>query len=140
MRQIEPGVFVGGQIEPANLPALAVAGVRTIVNNRPDHEERGQPTSDEIGVAAGAAGLIYAHIPIAGGFSVDAVARAREALRTGSTLLFCKSGMRSAALWALARAAEGAAPDMLIDAAAAAGQDIRMMRPLLVQAGLPGTG
>ena len=56
------------QIVAEDLQAVAAQGVRLLVNNRPDGEEPGQPSSAEIEAAARAAGLDYHHIPVAGGF------------------------------------------------------------------------
>jgi uncharacterized protein (TIGR01244 family) len=42
--------------------------------------------------------------------------------------MFCRSGTRSAMLWALARAAEGDAPDLLATVAASAGYDLSPIR------------
>jgi len=135
MRQIEPGIWIAGQIRAEHMPDLAAAGIATLVNNRPDHEEPGQPAAVELRAAALAAGIAYVDAPIAGGIgpeAIDALARARAA---GPVLAFCKSGMRSAAAWAVLRASEGADPDTLIAAARAAGQELGGLRGLLVQAG-----
>ena len=124
MKRLEDDVFVAGQIRPEEIGAIAAARVRTIVNNRPDNEEPGQPTSAQIEAAARVAGLHYRHIPVAGGFSQEQVAAMAEALETGPALAFCKSGTRSTYLWALARASRGAGADELADAAAQAGYDL----------------
>jgi uncharacterized protein (TIGR01244 family) len=124
--------LVSGQIEPSDLLRIAAAGVGTIVNNRPDGEEPGQPSSQEMEVAAKAAGLRYRHIPVAGGFSQAQVEAMAEALQgEGDVLAFCRSGTRSTFLWALARSREGAPADELAAAAMAAGYDLRPIRPLL---------
>ena len=125
-------MVVAGQIMPADMEALAASGVTTIVNNRPDGEESGQPTGAEIEAAARAAGLDYLHIPVAGGFStegVDAMERATEG--PGGVLAFCKSGTRSAFLWALARAQAGDDPQELDAKANAAGYDLGPVRRFL---------
>lgn len=125
-RQLVPGVLVSGQIRPDDLAGAASLGVRRIVNNRPDHEEPGQPTSAEIEAAAHAAGLDYVHAP-ARGLPDDAVVTAvGAALEDGApVLLFCKSGMRSAAAWALASSRSGAlSRDEILTAAAAAGYSL----------------
>ena len=122
--------FVAGQIAPDDLPAIAAAGVKTVVNNRPDHEEPGQPSGDEIKAAAEAAGLAYRHVPVAGGLSADQVAAVAGLL--GETedkiLLFCRTGTRSTYLWALAEASRGGDPETLIAHAAAAGYDLSSLR------------
>ncbi|MEA3014361.1 MAG: hypothetical protein QOD42_2906 [Sphingomonadales bacterium] len=115
------------QLQASDMAAAAARGVTLIVNNRPDGEEPDQPAAAEIETAAAAAGLRYAHIPVAGGFSGDAIAAMGAALAEaeGSALLFCRSGTRSTYLWALARAREGALPEALLGNAARAGYDLR---------------
>ena len=39
---LSPGVSVAGRLDRADIDALAAAGVRTIINNRPDGEDPGQ--------------------------------------------------------------------------------------------------
>ncbi len=118
-------MWVAGQIAPEDMAILAAEGVTGIVNNRPDGEEPGQPTSAAIEAAASAAGLAYAHIPVAGGMSSDQVEAMAEALEPpGRVLAFCRSGTRSVFLWALARARLGDDPQELVAKAAAAGYDL----------------
>ncbi|MFN3388162.1 MAG: TIGR01244 family sulfur transferase [Allosphingosinicella sp.] len=131
MKQLDSNTRVSPQIRPADLPGLAAAGVVTVVNNRPDGEEPGQPTSAEIEAAAQAAGLNYRYIPIAGGFSQAEVEAMAEALEAGPVLAFCKSGTRSTFLWALAEAQRGADPEALAAKAAAAGYDLTPIRRYL---------
>ena len=106
-------------------PDLAAATSTLIVNNRPDDEETGQPAGAEIEAAARAAGLDYVHIPIGDGFSDAKIAAMVGALANarGTVLLYCKSGTRSAFLWALARARQGADAEELVSLAAPAGYD-----------------
>jgi uncharacterized protein (TIGR01244 family) len=133
MTPLDDKVLVAGQIGVDAIPALAAYGVTMIVNNRPDFEEPGQPPSAEIEAGARAAGLDYRHIPVAGGLSpdkVEAMAAAIEACE-GKVLAYCKSGTRSAWLWALAEAGRGANAEELIGKAAAAGYDIEPLRPYL---------
>jgi uncharacterized protein (TIGR01244 family) len=126
-------VFVAGQIRPEEIAGLAGCGVTLIVNNRPDDEEPGQPTGAEIEAAARAAGVDYAHIPIADTFSNEKVAALGESLADaqGRVLLFCRSGTRSAYLWALARARQGADVDEMMFRARQAGHDLRPILPWL---------
>jgi uncharacterized protein (TIGR01244 family) len=132
IRQVDDGMMVGGQLYPDRIAGL---GVSLIVNNRPDDEEPGQPTSEEIEAAARAAGIAYRHIPISGGFSQAQVAEMADALSgaDGPTLAFCKSGMRSIYLWALARARLGGDGDDLSAKALAAGYDLSPIRAYLTQ-------
>jgi uncharacterized protein (TIGR01244 family) len=131
MRQLDFRTFVSGQISAADLASLP-EGVVRIINNRPDGEEPGQPSSAEIEAAARGAGLDYRHIPIAGGFSESHVAAMADALAgEGGVLAFCKSGTRSTFLWALAETRRGAEGGDLIAKAAAAGYDLSPIRRLI---------
>jgi uncharacterized protein (TIGR01244 family) len=120
-------VFVSGQIRPEDVAGFADCGVTTIVNNRPDGEEADQPPGAEIEAAARAAGIDYAHIPVAETFAAETVAAMADALANarGNAVVFCKSGTRSAYIWALARAWQGADVDELIFNAQQAGYNLR---------------
>ena len=132
-------VSVAGQLHPAQIAEAAQAGFASVVNNRPDDEEPGQPGGDAIAAAAQAAGLTYIAIPVGhAGMTMTEVAAMADALAdaAGPVLAFCRSGTRSTHLWALAEATRGGDPAALIAAAASAGYDIRMLRGAL--AGLAG--
>lgn len=131
--RLDEHTLVAGQIQPSDIAAAKEAGVTTIINNRPDGEEPGQPSAEAIGAAARDAGLNYFHIPIAGGFSPDQVEAMAEVLEgaEGKILAFCKSGTRSTYLWALARARAGADPEDLVGQAAVVGYDLTPLLPLM---------
>jgi uncharacterized protein (TIGR01244 family) len=134
-RQLDDRTFVAGQIGADDVAEAKALGVTTIVNNRPDGEEPGQPTSAEIEAAARAAGLDYRHIPIAGGFSLDQVEAMAAALdeADGKSLAYCRSGTRSTFLWALARKARGGDGAEIMRQAAAAGYDLSPLEALLMR-------
>lgn len=131
--RLDERVFVSGQLRPEDMAEIAALGVATIVNNRPDGEEPGQPSGDEIADAAEAAGLVYREVPVAGGIDADQIEAMAEVLADaeGKLLLYCRSGMRSAFLWALAQRGSGLSGDEVIARAAAAGYDLRPIRSLL---------
>lgn len=134
IRQIDDHVSVAPQITPAEVQAIANAGFVEIVNNRPDDEEPGQPSGAEIAAAAAEAGLAYRAIPVThAGFSGNQVEAMASALTAagGPVLAYCRSGTRSAHLWALARARMGDEPAVLVAKAAQAGYDIGAIRPML---------
>ncbi len=122
---------VAGQIELADLAALVAQGFRSVINNRPDGEAPEQPASAVLATAAQRAGLHYRHIPVVSGqlqsAQVQAFAEALAAL-PGPVLAFCRSGTRSATLWALQ--SDAGAPAIL-QAALAAGYDLSALRPQL---------
>ena len=78
-------------------------------------------------------GLDYTAIPVSGGVSPDQVDAMRAALDAakGPVLAFCRTGTRSTNLWALAEAKAGGDPEAITAKAAAAGYDIRGLRPML---------
>jgi uncharacterized protein (TIGR01244 family) len=133
LRRIDERTLVAGQIGLDEMEALKTGGIGMIVNNRPDGEEAGQPSSAEMESAARASGIDYRHIPIASGFSADQVEAMSEALADaeGQVLAFCRSGTRSTFLWALARARQGDAAAELMRKAAAAGYDLGPIERLL---------
>lgn len=134
MRRLDDRTLVAvRQVVPADLPAIAAQGVTLIVNNRPDREEPGQPSSAQIEAAARAAGLDYRHIPVAGGFNLDDVLALADALDSsgGTALLCCRTGTRSTFLWALARSEKGEPAAELVARAAAAGYDLAPIAPYL---------
>jgi len=133
-RKIDDSISVAAQISPADVAEAAALGFTTIINNRPDQEEAGQPSGDAIRAAAEAVGLTYVAIPIThAGFSVDQVEAMRSALdqANGPVLAFCRSGTRSTFAWALARGSAGDDADELAAKAAGAGYDISPVKPIL---------
>src|SRR3546814_3223023 len=85
-------------IDPADVVALAASGFRSIVCNRPDGEEAGQPTAAAIAAAAEAHGLRFVHIPVmSGGIDEGDVATMARALADlpAPVLAYCRSGARS---------------------------------------------
>ncbi len=124
---LAPGLRVAGRLDRADIDALARAGVRTIVNNRPDGEDPGQLPAAEAKQLAAGHGIAYHHIPITAATltrsDVDAFAATlRDAAQP--VVAHCRSGTRSALLWALTRMREGADPLALISEAARHGIDI----------------
>lgn len=126
---VAPDFAVAPQVRLEELPQIAAAGYRLLINNRPDGEAADQPSSEQMREAAAAAGLDYVFVPVRAPFTtadVEAMAAALQA-NTGPALAYCRSGTRSITLWALAQALGGAAPDSLIRQARAAGYDLTDM-------------
>ena len=133
-RSLSPDFAVAPQITLDDAAAAAAHGFQAIVNNRPDGEDPASPQGAAIAAAAAELGLAYTAIPVTqAGFSaaqLDAL-DAAVAGADGPVLAYCRSGTRSANLWALARARAGDAPDTLTAAAAEAGYDLGHLRPML---------
>ena len=107
IKQLTPFLSVIGQVQPADMAAVASSGFPTVINNRPDNEGEGQPTNAEIAAAAQALGLQYHYLPvIAGQISDQNVSDFGQLLAQvkGPVLAFCRTGTRSSSLWALSEA------------------------------------
>lgn len=123
---------VAAQIHPEDLEALAET-FGTIINNRPDGEEAGQPSSAEIEAQARRVGLQYAYIPISPGqLTEQAIIGFAEVIddAPGPILAFCRTGARSTSLWALSQVGV-CGPDEVLKIAAGAGYDLSALRPWL---------
>lgn len=126
-KRITDDVSVAPQIAIADVAEAARAGFKAIINNRPDGEEPGQPTSAEIEAAARDAGLAYAHIPVVGSPGPAQVEAVREIVDAadGPILAFCRSGTRSIVTWSIGEAQSGAlSRGEIVQLGRAAGYDL----------------
>jgi sulfide:quinone oxidoreductase len=126
LKQITEKFSVSPQIAAEDVPALAEAGFRAIICNRPDGEGADQPGFEEIETAAKAAGLEVAYVPVTSGMVKDAdVAAFGDALRDlpRPVLAYCRTGTRSATLWSFHEAPKRPMPEILA-ATRAAGYDM----------------
>src|SRR5215468_9699361 len=103
IRQVTPDFAVAPQLQPGEMAEVAALGFKLVINNRPDHEVAGQPTSDEMEAAAKAAGLHYLHAPVSGTPVSTAIEAVHHAVKHahGPVLAFCRSGTRSIVTWSL---------------------------------------
>ena len=125
LHPLSPTVSVSAQLSPDDMAALAASGFGRVISNRPDGEEPGQPSAAAMEAAARDAGLGFVWIPVSGLPGSDQVAAVAASLADGvRTVMFCRSGMRSAAAWAMAQRLDGADADALREAAATAGYDL----------------
>jgi len=130
-RRLTEDIAVCAFVPPDKLAALAPR-FRTIINNRPDSEEPGQPSSAEIEAEARRLGIEYVHIPVVPGQITDeqVTAFGNAISGKGPVLAFCRSGQRAATLWALSQAGKRGV-DHILKAVAAAGYDLSTLRPKL---------
>lgn len=132
-KTLTPQVSVAGQLSADEIRALAAEGYSTVICNRPDGEEPGQPPLSELQAAAKDAGIAFHHIPVSGGqFPESAISAFADALAgaDGKVLAYCRSGTRSTCLWALSQARREE-PASLIEAGARAGYDLSGLAPAL---------
>ena len=126
-RRVTDDFTTAPQIGVADVAAAAAMGFTTIICNRPDGEDPGQPTAAEVAAAAKAAGLTYVHIPFSGPpgpAQVEAMAAA-VAEAPGPVLAYCRSGTRSITCWSIGQAMSGAfGRGELVGLGRAAGYDL----------------
>jgi len=126
IRRLSQDVSVSPQITPMDVAVIAEAGFRSIVCNRPDGEEPGQPIFDEIAQEAKAHGLDVLFQPIVSGYmhpqDGDEFAAALDRLPK-PVLAYCRSGTRCCFLWAMSQSGSVPSPDIQ-RAAAQAGYDV----------------
>ena len=135
LMELAPGVTAAGALTRDNIEALAAAGTKVIVNNRPDGEDPGQLTADEAQELCAARGVAYHHIPFVAATLTAADIDAFEAVlksAAGPLVAHCRSGTRSTMIWALTRMREGADPAALVALGARNGVDIAAL-PMLAQ-------
>ena len=107
LKKLTDTFAVSPQIRVADLAALREMGFRAVICNRSDGEGADQPTFTEIEQAAQQLGMEAHYLPVESGKVSDQDAeRFRGYLDTlpRPLLAYCRSGMRSATLWALASA------------------------------------
>ena len=111
--RLNDAVSVSPQLELDDVPALAQAGFRSIICNRPDEEEGDHPQSTAMAEAAKKAGLQFAYVPAVSGSITDRDGEKMAAALAdlpAPTLAYCRSGARSTKLTEMAQAASGKNP------------------------------
>ena len=125
-RQVTETFLVSPQITPDEARVAAEAGVKLIINNRPDGEAPGQPRSAEVEAAARAAGADFLVLQFVGRPSPEVARAQAEAVAGagGPVLAYCRTGTRSVTAWALGEAGRGRDRAELVRLAKAAGYDL----------------
>jgi uncharacterized protein (TIGR01244 family) len=127
LMELAPGVTAAGALTRDNIEALAAAGTKVIVNNRPDGEDPGQLAAEEARELCEARGIAYHHIPFVAATltreHIDAFAAVLKSA-AGPLVAHCRSGTRSTMIWALTRVREGADPVALVALGQRNGVDI----------------
>lgn len=105
---LNPNFAVAPQLQPGDMAAVAAAGFKSVIINRPDFEAGAdQPTAEQVSTAARAAGLEVEYQPVvSGAMTAQDVERFSELLAQlpKPILAYCRSGTRCTVLY---RAATG---------------------------------
>ena len=108
------------QITPGDVPAIAEAGYRTVICNRPDGENPPDLAAARLRAAVEAAGMAFVDNPVIGGALTEANVTAQRAAMDaagGPVFAYCASGNRSSIVWALATGADRPVDDTIAAAA-----------------------
>jgi len=110
MLKVTDKLYVSPQLDAQDILDAKAAGFAAIINNRPNGEEPGQPTAKANGRAAETVGLAYSYIPVVPGLIDEAQVRAFQrafADAPGPVLAHCRTGTRSATLYAIGEVLDG---------------------------------
>ena len=133
IRPLSDSYSVTPQILPDDIPAIAAAGFKTVICNRPDRENPDELAAEALRAAIEAAGMTLIINPVVGGaLTTENVDSQRAAIDTaqGPILAYCASGNRSSIVWALANAGRQPTDD-LIAAGAKYGYQLGQFRDLI---------
>lgn len=133
IRQVTDSFAVASQIDEGDVEAIAAAGFKTLVANRPDGEGGvEQPRMGAIRAKAESLGLFFAALPFSGAPTPDVVERMGSILAEAPSpvLAYCRTGTRSITAWALVHSGQGQSEE-IVSAAAGAGYDLSGIAELL---------
>lgn len=134
IKKLTDTMSVSPQIEVDDLSKIADAGFSMVINNRPDGEESGQPDHETLAIAAKNAGLSYHYLPMTMAALDEKLINAFADLvqsAKGPVLAYCRSGTRSAFLWALGA---DMPVERLLEATGKAGYDLSTQAEVIRQA------
>lgn len=108
---IDPNYAVSRQITVDQVADVKAAGFKSVICNRPDGEDPGQPTVAEIKAAVEAVGMQFRHVPVNSGQPITPAdaERMHKALEEveGPVFAYCRSGTRSRNIYGPAQALGG---------------------------------
>ena len=99
--ELDPNFTVTGQISVADVADIKAAGYNSIMCNRPDGEEAGQPSAEQIKRAAQKAGLAFFYVPMGRSMSANTLSDFKAVTDgdNGKIFAYCRSGNRCTILW-----------------------------------------
>lgn len=129
IRRLSDDFSVSPQIEISDLSAIWDAGFRTVICNRPDHEDAGQATVGDVEAAARQMGFEFAHISVDfHGPNMQHVEETRRVLADlpSPVFAYCRSGTRCTVIWSMMMAPKMQTSDILA-ATSAVGYDMSFL-------------
>ena len=131
IRALTPDYAVSPMIDPEDMPAIAEAGYRVVICNRPDGEVPPSHHASVMRAQAEAAGLRFVDNPVMGGMMTMENVEAHGAAvaeADGPVLAYCASGTRSSVVWSLSQAGD-VPTDEIIAATVRGGYQLEHLRP-----------
>ncbi|WP_417694773.1 TIGR01244 family sulfur transferase [Roseibium sp.] len=125
-RKINEDLTVSPQITLTDVAQIAALGYKSLICNRPDDEDPGQLSFDEVAAAAKSAGLEVRHQPVASGMVLDEDGSAFQDLMAElpkPVFAYCRSGTRCTILWSLSQSGQKPVNEIL-EAAGRAGYNM----------------
>jgi sulfide:quinone oxidoreductase len=129
IKTLTSNLSISPQVLVSEIQAVAQAGFKAIICNRPDGEGPDQPSFKEIEQAANQYGLQAVYLPAEVGKVRDEDGKVfGQLINTlpGPVLAYCRTGMRSTTLWALSQASVTPLPNIL-EAAHKVGFDMKAL-------------
>lgn len=130
VRKLTDSISVSPQVAIEDIKAIAEAGFKTVICNRPNGESEDQPDLALIEAECQKLGLTYVSQPvISGNISDQDVEAFDQFLASAQTPIFafCRTGTRCTMLWGMAEGSRQEA-QAIIDKAANAGYDLNGIR------------
>ncbi len=137
IKKIDSQFYVSEQIDSGDLQDISNAGIKTIICNRPDGEASDQMSHQELQRELEKYGIQLIYLPVSKGMIQDEqVLDFKKAYQesTRPILAYCRSGMRSSSLWALANAGTLSLSDIL-QKSAQAGYDLNALAKRILNGG-----
>ena len=134
-RRITDKFYVAPQLSEADISDAKAEGFEIVIMNRPAHETPDQPNTELLVNAFQDEDMAFYHIPIIAppeANDIEATVSVMKESDGKKILAFCRSGTRSATLWAYAMAWKNAYDvETILEMALAAGYDLSPHRARL---------
>jgi sulfide:quinone oxidoreductase len=137
IKKLSNSISVADQINENDLATIVKIGFKSLICNRPDGEGPDQPGFKEIEYAAKSLGLAIRYLPAESGKVTD-----EQGVEFGKLmdelpkpiLAYCRTGMRSTTMWALASSEKMPLP-LIVETAAKAGYDMKALVRRIINGG-----
>lgn len=127
IKKLSDELSVSGQVFENDIETLSEQGVKSVICNRPDYEDMGQPGNESIAELAKAKGMAFEFMPVqSGNIAMEDGEQFAQVIDKLPKPIhaYCRSGTRCTILWGIAEFQKGSDADHIIQTAAKAGYDL----------------